>query len=65
MALPDKFTFCLGRIRAAAGVRAGIVENAEDYLYSSARFYAEKSCLLDIVQVVPQVTTVNLPNFFK
>ena len=46
-------------------VRAGIVENAEDYLYSSARFYAEKSCLLDIVQVIPEVTTANSPNFFK
>jgi REP element-mobilizing transposase RayT len=32
-------------------VRAGIVENPEDYLYSSARDFAGKSCLLDIVKV--------------
>ena len=32
-------------------VRAGIVENPEDYLYSSARGFAVKSCLLDIVPV--------------
>lgn len=32
-------------------VRAGIVENPEDYLYSSARDFAGKSCLLDIVPV--------------
>ena len=29
-------------------VRAGIVENAEDYLYSSARAFAGLSCPLDI-----------------
>lgn len=46
-------------------VRAGIVENPEDYLYSSARFYADKSCLLDIVPIIPQVITVNSLNFFK
>ena len=32
-------------------VRAGIVENPEDYLYSSARDFAGKSCLLNIVPV--------------
>lgn len=32
-------------------VRAGIVENQEDYLYSSARCFADKPCLLDIVPV--------------
>ena len=32
-------------------VRAGIVENPEDYLYSSARDFAGKPCLLDIVPV--------------
>lgn len=32
-------------------VRAGIVEKPEDYLYSSARDFAGKSCLLDIVPV--------------
>jgi len=33
-------------------VRAGIVQNAEDYLYSSARNYAGLSCVLEIC-VVP------------
>ncbi len=35
-------------------VRAGIVENAEDYLYSSARSFAGKSCLLEIpITILP------------
>ncbi len=29
-------------------VRAGIVENPEDYLYSSARAYAGMDCVIDI-----------------
>ena len=29
-------------------VRAGIVEKPEDYLYSSARNYAELDCMLNI-----------------
>ena len=29
-------------------VRAGVVEHAEDYLYSSARFYYNKKCLIDL-----------------
>ena len=29
-------------------VRAGIVEHAEDYLYSSARFYYNKKCLIEL-----------------
>ncbi|HVX26968.1 MAG TPA: transposase [Parafilimonas sp.] len=29
-------------------VRAGFVEHAEDYLYSSARFYYNKKCLIDL-----------------
>ena len=29
-------------------VRAGIVEHPEDYLYSSARFYYNKKCLLEL-----------------
>jgi hypothetical protein len=29
-------------------VRAGIVEFAEDYLYSSARFYYNKKCLIEL-----------------
>ncbi len=32
-------------------VRAGIVENAEDYVYSSARFYYNKKCLLPLSPV--------------
>ena len=35
-------------IRYENPVRAGIVENAEDYLYSSARAFAGLSCPLDI-----------------
>jgi hypothetical protein len=34
-------------------VRSGIVEKAEDYLYSSARIYAGLDCILDII-FVPQ-----------
>ena len=33
-------------------VRAGIVENPEDYLYSSATDFAGKQCILDIVQMI-------------
>jgi len=29
-------------------VRAGIVEHAEDYVYSSARFYYNKKCLIEL-----------------
>ncbi len=29
-------------------VRAGIVENVEDYIYSSARFYYSKKCLIQL-----------------
>ena len=29
-------------------VRAGLVEHAEDYLYSSARFYYNKKCLIEL-----------------
>jgi putative transposase len=32
-------------------VRAGIVENPQDYLYSSARNYAEMDCLLEVIKV--------------
>ena len=32
-------------------VRAGIVEKAEDYLYSSARNYSEKDSLIDICKI--------------
>jgi len=34
-------------------VRAGLVENAEDYLYSSARNYADLEGVLDVI-IVPQ-----------
>ena len=36
-------------------VRAGIVENASDYLYSSARDYAGKSSLIDVILVIMPV----------
>ncbi len=29
-------------------VRAGIVEHAEDYLYSSVRFYYTRKCLIEL-----------------
>jgi REP element-mobilizing transposase RayT len=32
-------------------VRNGLVENPEDYVYSSARFYADQECVLDIIPV--------------
>jgi len=32
-------------------VQAGIVEKAEDYLYSSARAFAGLDCLLDVSRV--------------
>jgi len=33
-------------------VRAGIVENPDDYLYSSARAFAGKDCVLDVVNMI-------------
>ena len=33
-------------------VRAGIVENPEDYLYTSARAFAGKDCVLDVVNMI-------------
>ena len=33
-------------------VRAGIVENPEEYLYSSARAFAGKDCVLDVVNMI-------------
>ncbi len=47
----DKFRFQKMNYIHDNPVRAGIVENPEDYLYSSARDIAGKACLLDIVQV--------------
>ena len=46
-------------------VRAGWVKNAEEYLYSSARFYADKNCLLEIVQVIPELMHVHSRGFFR
>ena len=40
-------------------VRAGIVTKAEDYLYSSARNYADLSSVIDVIPVLP--LTENLP----
>jgi hypothetical protein len=31
-------------------VRADIVEHADDYLYSSARFYYNRKCLIDLAE---------------
>jgi len=39
-------------------VRAGIVKNAEDYIYSSARNYAELDTLLEIELLDLPVITV-------
>jgi len=47
----DKFIFQKISYIHENPVRAGIVENPEDYIYSSARDFAGKPCLLDIVQV--------------
>lgn len=46
-------------------VQAGWVENAEDYLYSSARFYGNRKCLLDVVQVIPELMHVHSRRFFR
>ena len=40
-------------------VRSGIVAKAEEYLYSSARNYAEMEGLLDIIQVTRLWKTYN------
>lgn len=55
----DKFLFQKMNYIHDNPMRAGIVENPEDYLYSSARDIAGKACLLDIVQV--HVPTEKLP----
>ena len=41
-------------------VRAGIVENPEDYLYSSATDFAGKQCLLNIVQMIMPIDKLPL-----
>ena len=55
----DKFLFQKMNYIHDNPVRAGIVENPDDYLYSSARDLVGKACLLDIVQVY--VPTEKLP----
>jgi len=47
----DKFIFQKIDYIHENPVRAGIVEKAEDYLYSSAASFAGRPCLLEIVQV--------------
>ncbi len=39
-------------------VRNGLVKNPEDYVYSSAGFYADQECLLKIIPVIFEVQTV-------
>ena len=41
-------------------VRAGIVENPEDYLYSSATDFGGKQCILDIVQMIMPIDKLPL-----
>jgi hypothetical protein len=41
-------------------VRSGIVENPEDYLYSSATDFAGKQCILDIVQMIMPIDKLPL-----
>ena len=55
----DKFIFQKISYIHDNPLRAGIVENSEDYLYSSARDFADKLCLLDIVPVF--VPTEKIP----
>jgi REP element-mobilizing transposase RayT len=45
----DKFIFHKISYIHKNPVRTGIVENPEDYIYSSARDFAGKTCFLDIV----------------
>jgi hypothetical protein len=47
----DKFIFQKMDYIHENPVRAGIVEKAEDYLYSSAGSFAGRPCFLEIVQV--------------
>ena len=55
----DKFLFQKMNYIHENPVRAGIVENPEDYLYSSARDLAGKPCLLSIIPVY--VPTEKIP----
>ena len=48
----DKFIFQKINYIHDNPVRAGIVENPEDYLYSSARAFADKDCVLDVVNMI-------------
>jgi len=40
-------------------VQSGIVAKAEDYLYSSARNYAELDAVIDVIKVTVRVKTVS------
>ena len=55
----DKFLFQKINYIHENPVRAGIVDKAEDYLYSSARDFAGLSCMLNIVQTM--IPTEKLP----
>ena len=55
----DKFLFQKMDYIHQNPVRAGIVEHPEEYLYSSARYLADRPCVLDIVPVY--VPTSKLP----
>ena len=46
-------------------VRAGIVEKAEDYLYSSARNYADLSSVLEIIPIIMPVERIGLMRSIK
>ncbi|MEA4974563.1 MAG: transposase [Paludibacter sp.] len=46
-------------------VRAGIVEKPEDYLYSSARAFAAKSCVLDVVDMILPIDKLPLMRTIK
>ncbi|MDD3077756.1 MAG: transposase [Paludibacter sp.] len=41
-------------------IRAGIVEKAEDYLYSSARAFADMACMLDIGNILYSIERIPL-----
>jgi len=46
-------------------VRAGIVEKPEDYLYSSARSFAAKTCFLDVVDMILPIDKLPLMRMIK
>ena len=46
-------------------VRAGIVEQPEDYLYSSARAFSGKDCVLDVVDMILPIDKLPLMRTLK